>query len=123
MSKNETSPTQFAVDALGGGILGESPVDDMESRGAPESVCGKRKLGEPGEAEINPESKRAGGAGGAGMLGHLLVVRSSIGQKERNKLAGEGYVFVNVTSRACDPRKLGGTPGAEYVKLLSLIHI
>lgn len=86
-------------------------------------MCGKRKLveekSEDGErsvldAEAEPKSKRVCGAS---MLGDVIVVRSGIGKKERANLEAQGYMFVNVTSNARKPQKLGGNPDSEFYQL------
>jgi hypothetical protein len=85
-----------------------------------EGACGKRAAADMADAadetEETDETDETG-AGGAGMLEHLLVVQARIAKKVREKMEAAGYRFVNVTSRAGDPRKLGGKTGSQYVKL------
>jgi hypothetical protein len=82
-----------------------------------EGACGKRAAADMADAADETDETDETGAGGAGMLEHLLVVKARIAKKVREKMEAAGYRFVNVTSRAGDPRKLGGKTGSQYVKL------
>jgi len=107
---------ELSKDGACGKRVAEDMADAADEAGA--AAQGAAAQGAPKRACLGACLGAGMGAGmGAGALEHLVVVQARIAKKALEKMEAAGYRFVNVTSRAGDPRKLGGKTGSQYVKL------